>query len=124
MKMMKAKVLATGEEILVLENENEPAYIPCCLATKVYKADELEILNEADNAPAFGGMPPFPKYEPLGTTAMLKEMMDSVKGHFWRDQRVEIVKILLRREDLDYEEDAEVVEVADKIIQKLKAYGD
>ena len=36
-----------------------------------------------------------------GTTAMMKEVVDSIKSHFWRDQRAEIAKMLLRRGDVD-----------------------
>lgn len=121
MKMNKAKVLATGEEIIVLENENEPGVYTTWSGDKVYKADELEILTDTGDGPALGGIPQMPKYEPLDSTAdVIKELLEKQQGHFWRDQRVEIVKILLRENaPID-----EVVEVADGIIQKLKAYGD
>lgn len=121
MRMIKAKVLATGEELFLVEKESEPGVFTKGLSNIEFKADELEILNETDDAPSLGCMPPIPKYEPLETASMIKEMMDSLKGHFWRDQRVEIVKILLRREDADF---SHVAEKADEIIQKLKAFGD
>lgn len=125
MRLIKAKVLATGEEIFLCQKENEPDVFTSAFGDKVFKADELEILADTGGGPALGGMPQIPRYEPLDTTAMLKEMMDSVKGHFWRDQRVEIVKILLRRGDLSPDASTgDVVAIADNIIQKLKAYGD
>lgn len=123
MKMIQAKILATGENILVLEKEDEPGVYTTLLGTTTFKADELEILKDMEpvGGQALGGMPPMPKYEPLGTTAMLKDMVDSMKGHFWRDQRVEIAKILLQHTLV---EPRKVAEIADEIIQKLKAYGD
>lgn len=119
MRIVRAKVLATGEERYFVEKENEPGVFLVGLSDKEYKADELEILAEptAMEQPAFGGVPQMPD-----TTAMMKEMLDSLKSHFWRDQRVEIAKILLqRRMDVDI---PQVAEKAEEIIQQLKAYGD
>lgn len=123
MKMFKAKVLATGEEIVVTEYEYKPGVYTTLPGSTVYKADELEILKDMgpESDLALGGIPQMPKYEPLDTTAMLKDMMDSMKGHFWRDQRVEIAKILLQS---PLAEPRKVAELADEIVQKLKSYGD
>lgn len=116
--MVKAKVLATGEEKFLVEKENEPGVFSGGFSNEKYKADELEILADSTTMgrPAFGGMP-----QMQDTTAMMKEVVDSLKSHFWRDQRVEIAKMLLRRMDVDI---PQVAEKAEEIIQQLKAYGD
>ena len=123
MRVIKAKVLATGEVVRLIEKEDEPGVFIGDFGLRVYKADELEILEDSttlgDHYPF--SMPPKPQCESLDTTAMMKEMLDSMKGHFWRDQRVEIAKILLKRENVDL---SKVAETADGIIQKLKSYGD
>ena len=118
MRIIRAKVLATGEEKFLIEKENEPGVFSVGFSNEKYKADELEILADSTTMglPALGGIPQMP-----GTTAMMKEVVDSLKIHFWRDQRVEIAKILLRRDDVGI---WDVAEKADKIIQQLKAYGD
>lgn len=121
MKIVRAKVLATGEGKVLVEG-SKPGVFTEGLGdnAKEYKADELEILADSTTMeqPALGGMP---KYEPLDTAAMMKEVLDSVKSHFWRDQRVEIAKMLLRRGDVDL---PQVPELAEEIVQKLKEYGD
>lgn len=116
--MVKAKVLATGEEKFLIEKENEPGVFFVGFSNEEYKADELEILADSTTVgrPAFGDMP-----QMQDTAAMMKEVVDSLKIHFWRDQRVEIAKILLRRGDVNI---GDVAEKADKIIQQLKTYGD
>lgn len=119
MRIVRAKVLATGEEKSLVEKENEPGVFSAGFGSnEKYKADELEILGDSTTMgwPALGGMP-----QMQDTTAMMKEVLDSVKSHFWRDQRVEIAKILLRRDDVNI---WDVAEKADKIVQKLKEYGD
>lgn len=120
MRIVRAKVLATGEEKVLVEGSKPDVFTEGLDDNvKEYKADELEILVEptAMEQPAFGGVPQMPD-----TTAMMKEMLDSLKSHFWRDQRVEIAKILLqRRMDVDI---PQVAEKAEEIIQQLKAYGD
>lgn len=116
MRIVRAKVLATGEEKFLIEKEDEPGV--SFVGVSKYKADELEILADSTTMgrPTFGGMPQMPD-----TTAMMKEVLDSVKSHFWRDQRVEIAKMLLRRTDVDI---PLIAERAEEIIQQLKAYGD
>ena len=118
MRIVRAKVLATGEEKFLVEKENEPGVFFVGFSDEEYKADELEILADSTTMgwPALGGMPQMPD-----TAAMMKEVMDSLKCHFWRDQRVEIAKILLRRGDVAM---SQVVELADEIVQKLRTYGD
>jgi len=121
MRIIRAKVLATGEEKVMVEGSKPDVFTEGLDDNvKEYKADELEILGDSTTMgrPALGGMP---KYEPLDTTAMMKEVVDSLKNHFWRDQRVEIAKMLLRRGDVDV---SQVPELADEIVQKLKTYGD
>ena len=120
MSVIKAKVLATGEVVHLLEKEDEPGVFTLGFGRRVYKADELEILDDLGDHYPFS-TPPKPQCESLDTTAMMKEMLDSMKGHFWRDQRVEIAKMLLRRGDVDL---SQVPEKAEEIIQQLKAYGD
>ena len=114
MRIVRAKVLATGEEIVLAEKEGQPGVFFDCIDYREYKADELEIL--IDKGTPVGGMPQMPD-----TAAMMKEVLESVKSHFWRDQRVEIAKMLLRRGDVDV---SQVPELADGIVQKLKTYGD
>lgn len=118
MRIVRAKVLATGEEKFLVEKENEPGVFFVGFGDEEYKADELEILygTTTMGRPVSGGMPQMPD-----TTAMMKEVLDSLKNHFWRDQRVEIAKMLLRRGDVDV---SQVAELADEIVQKLKTYGD
>lgn len=118
MRIVRAKVLATGKEKSLIEKENEPGVFSVGFSGEKYKADELEILADSMTMgwPAFGGMP-----QMQDTTAMMKEVVDSLKIHFWRDQRVEIAKMLLRRGDVDF---LQVAELADEIVQKLKTYGD
>ena len=118
MRIVRAKVLATGEEKLLVEKEDEPGVFFVGFSDEEYKADELEILADSTTMgrPASGGMPQMPD-----TAAMMKDVLESVKSHFWRDQRVEIAKMLLRRGDVDM---SQVAEKAEEIIQQLKAYGD
>lgn len=118
MRIVRAKVLATGEEKCLVEREDEPGVFFAGFYDEKYKADELEILAESTTMgrPALVGMP-----QMQDTTAMMKEVVDSLKNHFWRDQRVEIAKILLRRDDVII---WDVAEKADQIVQKLKEYGD
>ena len=115
MRVVRAKVLATGEEKFLIEREG---VFSVGFSNEEYKADELEILGDSTTMgrPASGGMPQMPD-----ATAMMKEVVDSLKSHFWRDQRVEIAKMLLRRGDVDM---SQVAEKAEEIIQQLKAYGD
>ena len=110
--------MATGEEKFLVEKENEPGVFSVGFSNEKYKADELEILADSTmmGRPDLGGMPQMPD-----TTAMMKEVVDSLKSHFWRDQRVEIAKMLLRRGDVDL---SQVPELAEEIVQKLKEYGD
>lgn len=119
MKIVRAKVLATGEEKVLVEGSKPDVFTEGLDDNvKEYKADELEILGDSTTMgwPALGGMPQMPD-----TAAMMKEVVDSLKSHFWRDQRVEIAKMLLRRVDVDI---PQVAEKAEEIIQQLKAYGD
>lgn len=118
MRIVRAKVLATGEEKLLVEKEDDPGVFFVGFSNEKYKADELEILGESTTMgrPSLGGMSQMPD-----TAAMMKEVLDSVKSHFWRDQRVEIAKMLLRRTDVDI---PQIAEKAEEIIQQLKAYGD
>lgn len=119
MKIVRAKVLATGEGKVLVEGSKPDVFTEVLGDNaKEYKADELEILGDFndDGSPDWGGMPQMPD-----TAAMMKEVLDSVKSHFWRDQRVEIAKMLLQRGDVDI---PLVPEKAEEIIQKLKEYGD
>ena len=120
MRIVRAKVLATGEEKFLVEKENDlGVFYVGFNSEEEYKADELEILRASTTTgrPDLVGLPQMPD-----TTAMMKEVLDSVKSHFWRDQRVEIAKMLLqRRMDVDL---SQVAEKAEEIIQQLKAYGD
>lgn len=119
MRIVRAKVLATGEEKVLVEGSKPDVFTEGLDDNvKEYKADELEILGDptTKGRPALGGMP-----QMQDTTAMMKNVLDSLKSHFWRDQRVEIAKILLRRDDVGI---WDVAEKADKIVQKLKEYGD
>lgn len=122
MSVIKAKVLATGEVVRLIEKEDEPGVFIGEFGRGVYKADELEILEDLTTLGVHYpfSTPPKPQCGSLDTTAMMKEMMDSLKGNFWRDQRVEVAKILLKRENVDL---SKVAETADGIIQKLKSYG-
>lgn len=119
MKIVRAKVLATGEEKVLVEGSKPDVFTEeLDDNVKEYKADELEILGDSTTMgrPASGGMPQMPD-----TAAMMKDVLDSLKSHFWRDQRVEIAKILLQSSII---EPRKVAEVADEIVQKLKEYGD
>lgn len=84
MKIVRAKVLATGEGKVLVEG-SKPGVFTEGLDdnAKEYKADELEILGDSTTMdwPDLGGMPQMPD-----TAAMMKEVLDSVKSHFWRDQ--------------------------------------
>lgn len=118
MRIVRAKVLATGEEKFLVEKEDEHGVFFVGFCDGEYKADELEILGDSTTMgrPALDGMP-----QMQDTTAMMKEVVDSLKSNFWRDQRVEIAKILLRRDDVII---WDVAEKADRIVQKLQEYGD
>jgi len=119
MRIVRAKVLATGEEKVLVEGSKPDVFTEGLDDNvKEYKADELEILGDSTTMgqPALGGMSQMPD-----TAAMMKDVVDSLKHHFWRDQRVEIAKMLLRRDDVDL---SQVPELAEEIVQKLKEYGD
>ena len=119
MRIVRAKVLATGEEKVLVEGSKPDVFTEGLDDNvKEYKADELEILGDSMTMgqPTLGGMPQMPD-----TASMMKEVVDSLKHHFWRDQRVEIAKMLLRRGDVDV---SQVPELAEEIVQKLKEYGD
>lgn len=119
MRFIKAKVLATGEEVTLVEKIDETGVFTEGFGGREFKEDELEVLGDLDKLG--GDMPAPPKIESMDSTAMMRELVDSLKAHFWRGQRVEIAKILLRRENVDL---SQVAEMADKIVQKLKGYGD
>lgn len=122
MRIVKAKVLATGKEVILAEKENEPGVFSSAYDNKEFMIDELEMLEDLDEAECRPSLlTQTQKNEPLDSIAMMKDMLDSMKTHFWRDQRVEIAKILLRREDLKV---TEVAMMADEIVRKLKSYGE
>ncbi len=116
MKLLRAKVKGTGAQVVVAKKENETAIYEAADGT-VYKADELEIMEEL----LMGNDPLIKDFDP---SRYLKEILEMQKSHFWRDQRVEIVKILLQSVDLSKVTTASVVNNAEDIIQKLKALGD
>lgn len=63
MRIVKAKVLATGEEKVLFEGSKPDVFTEGLDdIVKEYKADELEILGEstAMEQPAFGGVPQMP----------------------------------------------------------------
>lgn len=117
MELLRAKVKGTGAEVVVAKSENETAIYETADGT-VYKADEL-VFTESN----IGGSLPIRmnEFDPSG---YLKEILEMQRSHFWRDQRVEIVKILLQSVDFSKVTTADVVNNAEDIIQRLKALGD
>lgn len=116
MELLRAKVKGTGAEVVVAKKENETAIYEAADGT-VYKADELEFTESNIG----GGTPSMNDFDPSG---YLKEILEMQRSHFWRDQRVEIVKILLQSVDLSTVTTASVVNNAEDIIKILKALGD
>ena len=120
MKAVKAKVLGTGEEIIAVERlDNEGMYFDAKNGVN-YKRDEIEIIEDLQEG-LMPGMPSSPKHDLPDMERLLVQMLDRQHNTFWRDKRVEIVEILLKRGDCDIEN---VVEKADSIIQQLKTLGD
>lgn len=117
MELLRAKVKGTGAEVVVAKKENETAIYETAEGT-VYKADEL-VFTES----FIGGSAPSIRMNEFDPNGYLKEILEMQKSHFWRDQRVEIVKILLQRNDLSLRK-MDVVGFADEIVQQLKALGD
>lgn len=120
MKIISAKVIATGEEIMAMETEKDVFF--CSATEKNYRIDELSDINDnpfSSNTP-FVSPKSIPKREPFDTAAMLEKILDRQLNTFWRDQRVEIVKILLGH-GASVEE---VVSMADDIIRRLKEIED
>ena len=116
MELLRAKVKGTGAQVVVAKKENETVIYETAEGT-VYKADEL-MFAESNIG---GGAPSMNDFDPSG---YLKEILEMQRSHFWRDQRVEIVKILLQSVDLSTVTTASVVNNAEDIIQRLKALGD
>lgn len=121
MKIISAKVIATGEEIMAMETEKDVFF--CSATEKNYRIDELDDINDNPFSLNTTFVPPtsIPEREPLGTTAMLEKILDRQLNTFWRDQRVEIVKILLAHGGGTPES---VVSMADDIIRRLKEIED
>lgn len=114
MKTIKAKVRATGEEIYAMETESNVFYCPENGVN--YRLDELCDIDESP----FASNPPIPERKEFDTTSMFAKILDNQMNSFWRDQRVEIVKILLAHGTSLYE----VVQMADMIIRQLKEIED
>lgn len=120
MKTVKAKVLGTGKEIIAVERlDNEGMYFDAYNGVE-YKRDEIEIIEDVPEG-LMPGIPSSPKHDLPDMERLLVQMLDRQQNTFWRDKRVEIVEVLLKRGDCSIES---VVEIADNIIRELKAFGD
>lgn len=120
MKNLKAKVLETGKVIIAVErSDKEGVYLDAHNGIE-YNRDELEIIEDMPEEP-MPVMPPSPEHDLIDTKRLLAQILDCQQNTFWRDKRVEIVEILLKRDNCDTER---IVDVAENIIKKLKALGD
>ena len=121
MELFRVKVKATGEEVVVRKKETENSVFMTA-DDRVFKKDELEFPEDSRGCNASPSVPNTTGPEPVD---FLAHALDVQRKDFWRIQRVEIVKILLRREETErIVEISDVVSVADEIIQKLKTFED
>jgi hypothetical protein len=120
MKAVKAKVLGTGEEIIAVERLDKKGMYFDHKNGVDYKRDEIGIIEDLPEG-LMPGIPSSPKHDLPDMERLLVQMLDRQQNTFWRDKRVEIVEILLKRGDCIIEN---VVEKADSIIQQLKTLGD
>lgn len=117
MELLRAKVKATGEEIIVAKKETENELFET-VDNRVFKKDELDFSENLFGGGAPSVEPVLPDFNPA---EYLNRVMDMQKDNFWRDQRVEFVKILLQRETNFTSTD--MVNYAEELIQRLKAFG-
>lgn len=123
-RVIKAKILATGEQIIAYEKEGENGVFFCPGQGADFKSEELtdiQYLREV-SLEEFPLLLP-PKDSTFTTTSILEKLLERHTNNFWRDQRVEIVKILLRSAN-PFGDLEPLVAKADAIIQKLKSCKD
>lgn len=123
-RVINAKILATGEQITAYEKEGENGVFFCPGYAADFKSEELtDIQDLREVSPEeFPSLLP-PKDSTFTTTSILEKLLERHTNNFWRDQRVEIVKILLRSAN-PFGDLEPLVAKADTIIQKLKSYKD
>jgi len=114
-RVIEAKILATGERITAYEKEGENGVFFCPGYAADFKSEELTDIQDLREVP-FEEIPMMP-------TTILEKLSERNTNNFWRDQRVEIVKILLRSAN-PFGDLEPLVAKADTIIQKLKSYKD
>lgn len=123
-KVINAKILATGERITAYEKEGENGVFFCPGYAADFKSEELTDIQDLREVSLeeFPSLLP-PKDSTFTTTSILEKLLERHTNNFWRDQRVEIVKILLRSAN-PFGDLEPLVAKADTIIQKLKSYKD
>ena len=86
MKVITAKVLATGKEIVAVEKSDDANVFIDQFGGCEYKADELEIKDERevpDGLPVGGMLPfPFPEHDPFNPQDIIEKMLTTQQGNF------------------------------------------
>lgn len=114
-RVINAKILATGERIIAYEKEGENGVFFCPGQGADFKSEELTDIQDRREVSL--------EEIPLLSTPILEKLLERHTNNFWRDQRVEIVKILLRSAN-PFGDLEPLVAKADAIIQKLKSCKD
>ena len=123
-RVINAKILATGEQIIAYEKEGENGVFFCPEQDAGFKSEELTDIQDLREV-SLEEIPLLltPKDSTFTPTSILGKLLEHHTNNFWRDQRVEIVKILLRSAN-PFGDLEPLVAKADTIIQKLKSYKD
>lgn len=118
-RVINAKILATGERISAYEKEGENGVFFCPGYAADFKSEELTDIQDLREV----SLEEIQQYGSLNATSILEKALEYQTKNFWRDQRVEIVKILLRSAN-PFGDLEPLVAKADAIIQKLKSCKD
>lgn len=122
-RVINAKILATGERISAYEKEGENGVFFCPEQGADFKSEELTEIQDLRRVPLEEIPLLLTPKDSTSTTSILEKLWERHTNNFWRDQRVEIVKILLRSAN-PFGDLEPLVAKADTIIQKLKSYKD
>jgi len=126
MELVKAKVKGTDDVSVLWKFVNEDRVLYRGTSQKVFTADEVEELGPYEE-PQSQPQPDDPLAQlPQEMVQMITDMVngyiDRFDAMYWQRQRVEILKTILQRQEINFTDVIGNAELADKYIRMLKNY--
>lgn len=126
MDYVKAKIKETGKETVLYKLIGEGGELFLDTEGRQYKPEEVEVLkdwSESQSQPQPDDpLAQLPQEMVQMITDMVNGYIDRFDAMYWQRQRVEILKTILQRQEINFTDVIGNAELADKYIRMLKNY--